>query len=339
LALLGAGALRAENLMSALVDVDSNVSNYNLVTLGDATFTNFGDTEAGLAVGGNLTLSGGAIAAQPGNFGLNGNPTLYAAGSLSLSGTTQLESGYASLPGAGSSHFTWDASTHDLSAKNGSGDLNTTNAGGGTYANSSPLTNPGPAGWNWSTVGTNLKADSTTLANATVNGTIGVSSNNLTFTPNQTPGAGAIVVFNLNANLLSGNSYNGQSFSNVSINVPTDVNYVINVTNAAGSTVFGCGVNFNAGSNDNSLLWNIEGSGDVALGGGQFYGAVLAPNANVSNANGTVFVGQVAAQSFTDTDAEMHFEDFVVVPEPVTFALWAVGLCGLAILGRRRLTA
>lgn len=334
----GASGVRAsigEGVDQALQQFESSVDGFNLVTTGNATLDNFGDTEAGVAVGGNLTVTGGAIATQDAN---GSDPTLYVSGSLTLGGTTQLNSGYASLPGAGSSNYTWNATEHDLTATNGSGNLNTTNAGSGTYSNSSPLTNPGPAGWDWSTISSNLQSASSSLAAASVNGTISVASQNLQFTPNGTPAAGSVVVFELDASKLSGNTYNGQTISNVSINVPADVTYVINVINAGSATLFGSGVNFNSGSNDSSLIWNIEGSGSVTLGGGQFYGAVLAPAMNVSNTNNTVVVGQLAATSYTDTDAEMHFQDFVAavaVPEPAGVALCAAALCGLSIAGRR----
>jgi hypothetical protein len=119
------------------------------------------------------------------------------------------------------------------------------------------------------------------------------------------------------------------------------VNYVINVVNAGGTTLFS-GANFNSGSNDTNLLWNIEGSGTVALGtGNSFYGSILAPSATITNDSNTTINGQVVASAFTDNNTELHYDGFdavsVVVPEPMTFALWGVALCGAAILVRRKL--
>jgi choice-of-anchor A domain-containing protein len=187
------------------------------------------------------------------------------------------------------------------------------------------------------------------LAHATANGTtvidgtISVNSSNLVLTPNSTPATDATVIFTLDASKLSGNSYNGQSISNIAINVPTDVNYVINVINLGTNTTLFSGASFNSGSNDNQLLWNFEGSGTVNLGSGSWYGSILAPSATVTNNGNTTENGQVVANAFTDNNTELHYQGFtavaVVVPEPMTFALWGVALCGAAIVVRRKLVS
>ena len=68
---------RATLVDQALVRFDTNVRNYNLVSLGDASFSQYGDTEGGLAVAGNLFLQGGAVANRPELFKPTGDPTLY----------------------------------------------------------------------------------------------------------------------------------------------------------------------------------------------------------------------------------------------------------------------
>lgn len=317
-------------------NLETDYSNFNLISFGTTSLTNYGDTEGGLAVNGSLTLDAGAIATQPGTFGLNSNPTLYLTGSsLTLNGTVMLNSGYASLRNLNSNNWSWNPSDDTLSG--GGGALNSTNAGT-VDAGHNPIGNPAPSGWNWSTETSSLSTISTSLKNASATGTISVNSNNLVFTaPNgQTSG---VVVFSLNAaNISGGNTYNGQGFSNIQINVPAGLTYVINVINAGGTTLFGNGVNFNSGSNDNQLLWNFEGSGNVTLdNGGYFYGAILAPSASISAT--TVIDGQVAADGFSDCGYELHDTDFtpatVATPEPSTYALSAVGLCALAIAARR----
>jgi choice-of-anchor A domain-containing protein len=321
-----------------VTSLETDYSNFNLISFGTTSLTSYGDTQGGLAVDGSLTLDAGSIATQPGTFGLNSNPTLYLTGSsLTLNGTVMLNSGYASLRNLNSNNWTWDGSQDTLSG--GGGALNSTNAtGSSSYASQNPINNPAPSGWNWSTETSSLSTISTSLKNASATGTIAVNSNNLVFTaPNgQTSG---VVVFSLNAaNITNGNTYNGQGFSNIQINVPTGLTYVINVINAGGRTLFANGVNFNSGSNDNQLLWNFEGSGTVTLdNGGYFYGAILAPSASISAT--TVIDGQVAADGFSDCGYELHDTEFtpaaVATPEPSTYALCAVGLCAFAIAARR----
>jgi len=339
---MGVGSARAQSVASSLYNFETEVRNYNLVALSSAattTFSSYGDTEGGIAINGNLSISGGSIDDQTSSAP---NPSLYVSGTLTLNGGTQLNASYASISTSNSSAYTWNASNKDLVANNNSGDLNITNSGSSV----DPLGAAAPTNWNWTTEASQLTSDSTTLANATANGTtvvagtISVNSQNLTFTPNSTPAADSTVIFTLNASDLSGNSYNGSSFSNISISVPSDVNYVINVVNAGGTTLFS-GANFNSGSNDSNVLWNIEGTGTVALGSGSFYGSILAPTATVTNNGNTTINGQVAASAFTDTSTELHYLGFnavvVVIPEPMTFALWGVGLCALAVVARRKL--
>jgi choice-of-anchor A domain-containing protein len=332
---------------STTQDVDNlstDYENFNLISLGSASFNNYGDTQGSLAVNGSLTLSGsGSIGDNPiatGNSAWNSNPSLYVTGQLNLGSgtTTSLNSGYAALPGLTSGNWSWNSGQKTLTAHgyNG-GSLSSVNAGTANAGNN-PIGNPAPAGWNWTTLQTSLNSISSSLAAAAANGSIAVgSSQNLEFIAptGQTTG---VAVFNLNANLLSGNTYNGQTFSNIQVDVPAGLTYVINVVNAAGTTIFGSGVNFNSGTNDNQLLWNITGSGTVSISnGGYFYGSILAPTTTIDTTS--VIDGQVAAGGFSDSNAELHGDEFspaaVATPEPATYALWAVGICTVGIAFRR----
>lgn len=335
--LLVLGTVRgaAQDLGSALSNFESEMDGYSVVTSGNVTLNSYSDTYGSLAVGGNLTVtSTGAIATSASGS----NPSLYVAGNVSLSdsSTTMLNSGYASTPGLSSSTWSWNSSSQTLSASNETGTLSTNNAGHSGYAASDPLTNPGASGFNFGSASSALASDSNTLASATATGTVSVSSGNLEFTPNTTPSAGSVVVFNVTTEQLD-----TSGASNISINVPTDVNYVINVTVSSGySTIFGSGMNFNSGSNDNQLLWNIIGSGNVTLGGDTFYGEILAPGMNVSNTNNTIIQNGVDAASLTDNGAQIHNDGFAAVatvPEPAVFGWCAAALCGLALVFRRRL--
>jgi choice-of-anchor A domain-containing protein len=323
-------------------DVATDFENFNLISFGNASFSNYGDTQGALAVNGNLTLSGsGSIGNNPiVNSAWTNNPSLYVTGQLSLSSgsTTSLNSGYAALPGLTASNWTWNATNKSITstAYNG-GVLSSINAGT-AKSGTNPIDNPAPAGWNWSTLHTNLNTISTDLANTAATGSISVNSGQqLQFiaAAGQTSG---VAVFDLNAKLLSGNTYNGQTFSDIQINVPAGLTYVINVVNAAGTTIFGSGANFNSGTNDNQLLWNITGNGTVSISnGGYFYGSILAPNTTIDTT--TTIDGQVAAASFSDSNVELHDDEFspaaVATPEPATYALWAVGICALGIAWRR----
>lgn len=341
-AVLAAGGSRSHaqtTVGQALDDFSSGVDGYNLMTLGGgATLSSYTSTAGSLAIDGNLDLGAGKVANVAADIGPATDPALYVTGSLTLTGTAKLENGYASLPGETSADYSWNATKRYLTSAIGGGTLESLPTTG-SYASTSPLGNPGPVGFNFAAAISQLSSASATLAGATADGTISVSSKALTFTPNATPAAGSTVVFQLDASQISGSTYEGQSFTKVTINVPTDVNYVINVINAtSGTTLFGSGVTMKSGTNDDQLLWNIEGAATVTLGGGNFYGAILAPSATIDNGGATV-TGQVAAESFDDSGNALDFAAFdsaaVVAPEPATFALWGAAICGLAIAARR----
>lgn len=336
---------RATLLDAAVAQFDQNVRNYNLISFGNASFTSYGDTEGGLAIAGNLSLDGGAIAAQPGKFGLTNDPTLYLGGSLSVNNTAYLQSGYAAINSVANPGWSWSAIDNRLT--NGGSTFSTINTPN-PLGDIDPRLNAGPSGWSFASLQSSFLGISQTLAGATANGSISISGQTLNLAANN-PAATGVIVFDLDANLLSGSSYNGQYFSNVQFSVPTGSAYVVNVRNAAGRTLFGSGVNFNSGSGYEHLLWNVvdataDSAEDVRFGnGGQFFGAILAPTFNVFNDLNTAVNGQVVAGSYTHSGAELHFTGFdysYEVPEPATYgALGAAACCALALLRRRRAQA
>jgi choice-of-anchor A domain-containing protein len=341
-AAIAKGSLTMSQADQALSQFDQDVGNYNLISFGNATFTNYGDTQGGLEVGGNLSLDAGTIAAQPNNFIVNANvPTLYVKGTLTDTGNSpiMLNSGYAALPGVPSTAaYTWNSTTDRL-AHSGTTFLSEVNSTS-TKADTDPRT------FNPNVNFTNLKATfagiSTTLALGTTTGTIKVVGQTLEFLA--PTNASGVVFFDLNASNIVGNKYNGVTFSNVRVDVGTNLDFVVNVENANNRTLFGVGngINFNSGTNDSRLLWNFEGSGSVNLGnGGDFYGSVLAANYSVSNDAATTIDGQVVANSFYDSCAELHYlgfdPDLPPAPEPSTYGLaGAALLSGLVFLRRRR---
>lgn len=358
--LMMAGAMTARaqvTVAQAVTDFENLTRGYNLVSFGNASFNNYGDTHGGLAVQGNLTLGG---AGQIGQMqGSTNAPTLYVGGSLTLSSGqfTDLKSGYAYLPGTSG---TWDGGSDRFTT--GSGGVLYTGGSADAKATSNPQStaaNAASFGWNWSSVSQSLIAASNALAGATATGTISVSGQNLSFNaPNgQTSG---VVIFNLDYNSFSGSIFdangdhvfdqNNERVSNVQVNVPSNLTYVINVLNASGGTLFN-GMNFNSGTGTDRLLWNIlpatSGGSPIAttvsLGGGSnFYGSVLAPLVDLQNSGNVSPNGQIVAASYTHNNAELHetaFDTpvtFSAVPEPSTWGLIGLSACGLFYAWRER---
>ncbi len=324
----------------AVSGFDSLVRNYNAVVLNDASFTNYGDTWGPLAVGGNLSLNSGAVAIQSGLYPAMTDPTLYVNGQLTVTNDVQLNSGYASAPNiTGAWSFSNDGQKL-LQGGPGGGKLFSANSSD-PLAAVDPRNNPAPANWNWATIQSTATSLSSTLAATALSGTISVNTGNQTLTFNPNGSSAGVAVFQLDASLLGSGTYNGQNFSNVAFNMGADQTFAINVINANGRTIFGNGVNFNDPGVADRLLWNITGSGSVALGnGGQFYGSVLAPSMTVNNANNTAINGQIVVGGLSYSSAELHYTAFsptsVLVPEPSTYALWAVAVCGAGLVWRRR---
>lgn len=340
LAVISGVVARGQTTVPAVSSFDSLVRSYNAIVLNDASLANYGDTWGPLAVGGNLALSGGAVAIQSNLYPAMTDPTLYVNGQLTLNGDTQLNSGYASTPNVtGTWSYSNDAQKI-LQGGPGGGKLFSANSSD-PLSSVDPRSNPAPANWNWATIQSTATSLSSTLAATALSGTVSVNTGNqtLTFSPN-TSNAG-VAVFQLDASLLGSGTYNGQAFSNVAFNMGSDQTFAINVINANGKTIFGNGVNFNDPGVADRLLWNIVGAGSVALGnGGQFYGSVLAPSMTVSNANNTAINGQLLVGGLTYSSAELHYTAFsptsVLVPEPSTYALWTVAVCGAGLWWRRR---
>ena len=347
----GAGLLPRAAAQTAASDVaqfSQIVRNYNLVTFGNANLASIGsDTEGPLAVGGNLSLSGSPLV-NLAQFQSSSDPALYVAGQLSIANqaTATLNHGYASLPGM-TGLGSWDSTQkrYTTPSANGGGLLSTINAYNpvtNPRAGLDPRSNPAPASWNFAALKTQAVAVSNSLAGLSATGTISVANNSLVF---DAGGHTGIVVFDLDASLLNGNTYNGsQTFSNLSFTIPTSTEFVVNVFNANGKTLFGTGsgINFNppggtAGASQ--LLWNfVTGASDISttLGnGGEFYGSVLAPMVNLANASNAPLNGQIVADSIVYANAPLYYTAFVAIPEPAAGAA-VLGLLALAFARRFR---
>ncbi len=346
---LMAGTARAQTAGLDVGQFAQLVRNYNLVTFGDANLTmDSQDTQGPLAIGGNLTVGGAVPFVNFSQFSSSADPTLYVNGTLAVSNgvTAMLNNGYASLTGAANTG-SWDGTQKRYTTSAG-GILSTANAVGGNAKSAlDPRTNPAPSSWNFASMKSTATSISNNLAGLAANGTIGVSGQNLVFNAGSNTG---VVVFNLDAALLTGNGsiYNGQSFSGISFgsnnSIPTNTEFVINLKNAAGKTIFGTGngVNFNppGGAGASQLLWNIVNTGGTDItttlgNGGQFFGSVLAPMVTLANATNAPLNGQILADSITYSNAELHYTGFVAIPEPAGWAA-ILGATAFGLVARKR---
>ncbi len=147
-----------------------------------------------------------------------------------------------------------------------------------------------------------------------------------------TPGSNGVAVFDITAAELD--------------SIPS---YKI-VLNGATSVIFnvsGTNINFNANAESgltgaNDIIWNFYQAKTVSLGT-QIAGAVLAPLANVTNAN--QIDGTLVANSWTGS-GELHDEPYTgcpplpttpvsAAPEPTTWAMTLVAIGGIGLMLRR----
>ncbi|CAM2973720.1 collagen-binding domain-containing protein [Rariglobus hedericola] len=346
------GAPVQAGLEQQIATFDQLTSGYGVMTMGNATVGgNYGDTQGGIAVGGNLTISGGDSQwAEHSSAG--SKPTFYVAGQLNLTGNQEIriKNGYAYLPNATG---TWNAADKRLTLS--SGGKVYTGGSSDPLAGTDPRSTSGGAPWNWAALNSSLVNVSNALAAASSTGTIGVSGQNMTFNTNgQTSG---VAVFTLDGSKFQGTIYdangdgvfdqNNERISNFAVNIPADMVYVINVVNFGGKTLLD-GINTNTDTDSNSrLLWNIIPSngntGTVTLGkdGSTFNGSVLAPLVDVKNNNGTATNGQIIAGSYTHNGGELHYTEFSApvsfsaVPEPGTWGLFGIAGCAVMMAMRR----
>jgi choice-of-anchor A domain-containing protein len=340
-----------QTVAQAVGTFDNLVGDYNLITLGNAVIRSYGDTEGMIAIGGNLTIDGGLIAAKASfaNGANYSNPALYVNGTFTSKGLVSVKNGYAALPHASSS-ATWDSTTRRLTSSGT--DIYT----GINSASSKAALDPRSAAldphWNFATLGSQFLSLSSVFAGASISGQISVVGQTLKLAPISSGQHGAIV-FSLDMDLISGNQYKGQTFTNVQFDVANGCEYIVNVLNADGRTLFGSfgGINFNQDSNSHydRLLWNIvDKKGTTAEtvtfgNGGQFYGSVLAPTYLVKNGENTPINGQVVAGSLdynSTGSAELHYTgfdgDIPETPEASTYGLFGGVICfGLVLLRRQ----
>jgi len=331
------------------------VRDYNVITFGNLTL-NGTHTDGGVAVGGNLSVGSGTVLAMHSVAATSANPSLYVNGQITLTGGGQLNNGYASTPNLSNAvSWTYNPSANQLqrglSSNGNTLSFNTTNA----LAYSDPRTVAGPTGWSWSAAQSQAISVSMDLASLAATGAVSRNGQTLTFVSN----ASGVTVFTLDASKFSNGGYdfdgngsvnfNTEGLSGYVANLAADQYFVINVVNATsanGSLAFLQGLNGNAGTNNDQLLWNIipdsnSSTADTLNLGANLYGSVLAPLVNLES-NGRYTNGQVVAGSYTQSGAEIHYAGgfdgpvaFSPVPEPSTYALLGGVLCVAGIVVRR----
>jgi choice-of-anchor A domain-containing protein len=327
---LVAASLHAQTSTQALTDdlayYSQDLAGYNLVALTNATLGAGSTTQGGVYVGSDLTVSGSATVASSA-WSLT-SPSLYVGGSGSAGLTVPKHKTLTVTNGSAEATAItgWTYGSNTLSSSNGSVALPSGSA--------DPLTNSAATGFNLATdnlatVTTNLDAAGTTSG-----ASFSVTSGALTFTPpaGQTSG---VVVFDMTPSSLSG-------VTKVVIDIPAGLNYVINMVVSSNTTLLS-GASFQDEMGDNRLLWNFETSSNtITLGNsGTFYGSILATDATIADSATTVS-GQIVANTFTESNSNESLDANpldVLVPEPSTYGLWALGLCGLGIAFRLRPSA
>jgi choice-of-anchor A domain-containing protein len=198
------------------------------------------------------------------------------------------------------------------------------NAGGGNPKGS--LVQNMPA-FSMSDFTTPLNALQTQLGALTANSNVKTSPNSLDF--DVTPVDG-LAVFDISTTDLEA-ANDSITFTDAT----SATTIIINVT--GGSFAEAGGENFNGDAYlAEHVIWNFEGATTLSMG--QWYGAVLAGDATVTNSsplNGFLYAENLAA------GGELHdypFEGTISspVPEPSTWAMMALGFAGLGFAGFRR---
>jgi len=307
---------------------DELVREYNLVAFGNASFSGH-SIQGGLAVQGNLSLSGSSGIGS--HHSTSPDPSLFVSGKLTLHNDSSIGKGYASVNSTQNGHLQFK-------------DNNRLEGGGKLLLNdikTNPLTNAGPANWNWATIQSQALSISNTLKNAAQTGTIAVNTSSQTLTFTSSSSQPGVVVFQLDASKLGHSSYDGiLNVNKIAFNLAADQTAVVNVINWDNKMLFS---GYNLGTQTDvagHLLWNFNGNGTLKIDG-DFFGSILAPDAYLlkNSSNGRID-GQLIVRDIDYSGAQLHFEEFapigVLVPEPSTYALWMLALCGAGLWWHRR---
>ncbi len=293
-----------------------NASGYNGYFFGNYQ-TGSGDVEGRLAVGGNLTSSGGfSVGAKASNKDVN----LSVGGNILAKngGSVQLEKGKGIYGGTTAQVPAWG---HDgLSASQ-------------IYAKSSSVAASIAASK------TTLTQESSLIGSLKATGTVRYGqSMDAVLTGS---GNGKVQVFNLNAADLG--KVTSFSVSGVAKDAFVFVNIFGSNVNLTGN--FDAFKTFTA-NNSTRVMFNLPGATSLSLKNMWLDAAVLAPKANIGNSSGHIN-GPLIANSFTNSPSALELgamnyvngAQIAAVPEPETYALMGLGLTAMVLRLRRRKTA
>lgn len=302
--MLGSLVLAAAIAQPAMAQIAGDAANYNVFIFGSGSFVSSNtDTVGNLAAGGNVTLTNYSVAQ-----GITGNPSATPDPARLVTGGT-LTASYGSV---GSNHE------------------------GAIYTNSTPnLTNfAATGGLHAQNLISSFSADQTEYTNLsasldalTANGTSTLKSGDAL---DLTGTSSGLNVFDVTAATLSASEA-------INISAPVGSTVLINITGTSQVT-FQNGSVTETGVSATSVLYNISSASVDLAGSKDPMGSILAPNAGVTGAYGSM-TGQLITDSYsgnTDFNDALFTGNLSAVPSPPSISLMLVGMVSFGVLSWSR---
>lgn len=312
------------------------VGNYDVLTFGN--FTGNSDSQGGLAVGGNATLTGFGIGSSLPSSDPLYPYSLVVGGSLSYTNGTVDGGGIAVGGNANLTNIAVYGNVSDvgnLTTVNGqingtvsAASWNRQNTGGPSGMSGSPVAISSVV--DFSVVQSILTADSVYWGSLAQTGSVNFAYNSLTLTGHSS----GLNVFDISAAQLA------SATGGLTISAPAGSTVLVNVS---GNSVTFPNTGYNVeGTSDQNVVFNFSNATTLS-GSGGFYGSILAPLANFTFNTGEVW-GNVVVNSMSG-GGQVEFAPFegnlpnTLVPEPASLLLTAGGalaLVGIWLRSRRR---
>jgi choice-of-anchor A domain-containing protein len=288
-------------------------------------------TQSGVAAGGATTIENGSILNQNSSY-TDDAYSLRVYGQLTLSGGSD-----QSLNGGATfvQNSTTNVGLKDFSVNGGGQRVETFGSSSSSMPQIAENGNSGhPAATKFVSTPDNyftsrasaLAADSTTFANASAINPVN-SQGTLTF--NAAPAG--ITVFNWDV-------AHQANVSQIAINAAAGTNVIINIFDVPGGTwspSFNFTGNAATAATASRVLWNFEGTLNLTTSR-EWWGSILGPDTTITGTQN--FDGQIFADNLSGVNDELHYDKFIVIPEPATdAALIGLAVLTAAIARRRRL--